>query len=266
MGELLALKTFANDEYFFNIFENEVSILLGLSHPNILSLYCFASNKRSCSLVVELMDNDLYNFIQEKVREDETLTAPFDILEAIDIMLQIAEGMVYLHNNKVVHRDLKSDNILVKYDKAGGKFDHVHARVADFGLSKIKEKSHTLSDQTLNIGSTRWMAPELYRTNDHMNASTSDVKLRYPFKVDQYSFGMVCYEVLTGQRPFCNIPLNKIRENVLEGLRPELPEDCPTILSTMIKRCWEANPSARPSFLEIRQDLQYQKALLILGM
>jgi serine/threonine protein kinase len=180
------------------------------------------------------------------------------------------EGMHYLHNNKIVHRDLKSANVLVKLVSAAeGEFgvDYVHARVADFGLSKIKEMSRTFSTQTLNIGTTRWMAPELYTASqyDHMNTSTSDVKLRYPFKVDIYSFGMLCYEILTGRRPFYNITLTDLRKRVLESLRPELPEECPSILATMIKRCWEPDPSARPSFSEICEVLRYHKALLILG-
>jgi serine/threonine protein kinase len=178
------------------------------------------------------------------------------------------EGMHYLHNNKIVHRDLKSANVLVKLVSAAeGEFgvDYVHARVADFGLSKIKEMSRTFSTQTLNIGTTRWMAPELYTASqyDHMNTSTSDVN--YPFKVDIYSFGMLCYEILTGRRPFYNITLTDLRKRVLESLRPELPEECPSILATMIKRCWEPDPSARPSFSEICEVLRYQKALLILG-
>jgi hypothetical protein len=269
MGESLAEKSFANDEQKFEVFMNELSILIGLSHPNILSLYCYASNSHSCSLVVKLMDDDLCNFIEEKMLDD-TLTAPFDILEAVGIMLQIAEGMHYLHNNKIVHRDLKSGNVLVKLVSAKGEFgvDYVHARVADFGLSKIKEMSHTSSTQTLNIGTTRWMAPELYTASqyDHTNTSTSDVKLRYPFKVDIYSFGMLCYEILTGSRPFYNIMQSQLRERVVEGLRPELPEECPSVLAAMIKRCWEPDPSARPSFSEICEVLRYQKALLILGM
>ena len=267
MGELLAEKRFANDQ---QLFENELSILIGLSHPNILSFYCYASNSRTCSLVVELMDKDLCKFIEEKMGNDEPLTPPFDILEAVGIMLQIAEGMHYLHNNKIVHRDLKSDNVLVKVVKAEGEFgvDYVHVRVADFGLSKIKEMSRTFSTQTLNIGTTRWMAPELYTASqsDHMNTSTSDVKLRYPFKVDIYSFGMVCYEIFTGRTPFQEMSNTELRKRVLEGLRPELPEECPSILATMLKRCWEPHPNARPSFSEICEVMRYQKALLILGM
>ena len=270
MGEPLAQKIFPKDEQVFKIFMNELHILIGLSHPNILSLYCYAFNSRSCSLVVELMDDDLYNFIEEKMGEVETLTAPFDILEAVGIMLQIAEGMHYLHNNKIVHRDLKSGNVLVKLVKAEGEFDvdYVHARVADFGLSKTKEMSHTFSAQTLNTGTTRWMAPELYTASqdDPMNTSTSDVKLRYPFKIDIYSFGMLCYEILSGRMPFYDIKTSELRKRVLGGLRPKLPEECPSLLATMIKRCWEPNPSARPRFSDICKDLRYQKALLIIGM
>jgi hypothetical protein len=133
----------------------EASLLAGLSHPNILPLFCCATSHRSCSLVMELMDKDLHQLMVELMK-NESQDAPFKLLEAVDIMLQVAEGMNYLHQNKVVHRDLKSNNILVKHNECD---KHVYAKVADFGLSKIKELSCTYSNLTMDLGTTRWMAP-----------------------------------------------------------------------------------------------------------
>jgi serine/threonine protein kinase len=87
---------------------------------------------------MELLDENLHDLIQRK-----PLDAPFELLEAIDIMLQIAEGMLYLHQNKVIHRDLKSMNILVMCG------EHVSIKVVDFGLSKIKESSCTTPTKPL---------------------------------------------------------------------------------------------------------------------
>jgi len=108
--------------------------------------------------------------------------------------------MHYLHNMSIVHRDLKSANILVRCLKV-----KAMVKVADFGLSKIKEKSATYSIQTPNIGTTLWMAPEMI---NHLNAESEAEKLdgdtmvlKYPFKSYLYSFAMVCYENLSGKLP-----------------------------------------------------------------
>jgi len=111
-----------------------------LSHPNILPLFCYATRDHSCSLIMELMDGDLHQ-LMERLVNNGSQDAPFELLEAVDIMLQVAEGMNYLHQNRVVHRDLKSMNILVKYNEHDR---HVYTKVADFGLSRIKELSCTI--------------------------------------------------------------------------------------------------------------------------
>ncbi len=118
-------------------FKTEAMILAGLAQPNIVPSFCLATDGQSCSIIMELMDQDLFCLMQKK-----PLDAPFELLEAVDIMLQIAEGMHYLHHNRVIHRDLKSMNILVNCD------GHVYAKVAAFGLSKFKKSSCTSSDQT----------------------------------------------------------------------------------------------------------------------
>jgi hypothetical protein len=74
----------------------EASLLAGLSHPNILPLFCYATGDYRCSLVMELMDEDLHSLMTRRLGNEETLDAPFKLLEAVDIMLQVAEGMNYL--------------------------------------------------------------------------------------------------------------------------------------------------------------------------
>jgi tRNA A-37 threonylcarbamoyl transferase component Bud32 len=236
----------------------EASLLAGLSHPNILPLFCCATSYRSCSLVMELMDGDLHQLMEELVN-NENQVAPFELLEAIDIMLQVAEGMNYLHRNRVVHRDLKSNNILVKYNKHD---KHVYAKVADFGLSKIKELSCTYSNLTMDLGTTRWMVPELFGDSKDHNvgsswSSESNLSLKYHFKVDVYSFGMVCYEILTGCVPFFNIKLTDLRKRIKDGLRPDMPEQCPKQLSTLVQFCYHPDPKARPSFPDICVELRH---------
>ncbi|CAK9225230.1 unnamed protein product [Sphagnum troendelagicum] len=256
-------------------FQKEASLLAGLSHPNILPLFCLVTTANSCSLVTELMDGDLLGLMCKRLDNHEIQGAPFKLLEAIDIMLQVAEGMHYLHQKKVVHRHLKSKNILVKCDEHDG---HVYAKVADFGLSKTKESSCTYSNLTMDQGTTRWMAPELFGNVDqsvpiqvcqetqHPSLSNEQISRRYPFKVDIYSFGMVCYEILTGNVPFHNIiSVTELRTKIKDGLRPDLPEQCPHQLSKLIQECYHPDPATRPSFFEICLELRHIMCSLMIG-
>lgn len=236
--------------------KHEVAILSNLSHSNIVSLVCYAMGARQCSLVMERMDGDLHNLMEKRMEESVDRSTPFELFEAVHIIRQIAEGMLYLHENKVIHSDLKSANILVKF----GKKD-VHVKVADFGLSKVKEFSRTFSVQTKNKGTTRWMAPELF-------VSASDVGLiKHHFKCDIYSFGMVCYEVLTGKVPFDDIESQKeVRQMVLNKERPPLPEQCPKDMADLITCCWDPEPSKRPPFPTICLELRNLHFSLMTGM
>jgi serine/threonine protein kinase len=253
-------------------FDNEVQILAGLAHPNITPLLGYATDDSSCSIVMELMDCDLLFLmgarVRERLLENSTWKFPFTTPEAVDIMLQTAEGMLYLHEKRVVHGDLKSQNILVKSRKDID-VEYVFVKVADFGISKTRESSSTCSTQTPNTGTTRWMAPELMTLGpSELRAKTSDHdrKRRYPFKADIYSFGMVCYEILTGKVPFYTISVpREVRRMVLNGERPILPDHCPSELQILIRSCWEEEATSRPSFVEICKTLRRLKWLPVVG-
>jgi serine/threonine protein kinase len=140
----------------------------------------------------------------------------------------------------------------VKYNERD---KHVYAKVGDFGISRMKELSCTNSNLTMDQGTTRWMAPELFGDLEDQNvgpssSSESNLSLKYDFKVDVYSFGMVCYEILTGRVPFFNIETN-LREMINGGLRPIMPHQCPKQLSTLVQLCYRHNPEERPSFPDI---------------
>jgi serine/threonine protein kinase len=94
-------------------FVNEVKILAGLEHPNIAPLLGYVTDGSRSSIVMELMDGDLLFLMNETLRENHSCNFPFTTLEVVDIMLQIAEGMLYLHENKVVHGDLHQKFYLV---------------------------------------------------------------------------------------------------------------------------------------------------------
>ncbi|KAG0613258.1 hypothetical protein M758_6G088700 [Ceratodon purpureus] len=269
LGTWVAKKTFKGSENAE--FDKEANILSGLFHPNITSMFCCAKKRRNCSIIMELMDGDLDHLIESRCDGSaDSDCAPFPILEAVDIMDQIGEGVKYLHSKKFVHRDLKSKNILYRKVKAMNlDIGYAHVKVTDFGVSKSREKSNTNSDLTFNVGTNRWMPPEVMKLTEMGNQRSWFPKTEkaptYPFKVDTYSFGMVCYEILTGHRPFHGNQNEKdIKRRVMkDGERPLLPDDCPPKLKALIEKCWSQKPTERPTFAEICGELKYLKYLLI---
>jgi hypothetical protein len=257
----IALKIFEGPQN--SVFLTQVDIHAGLAHPKIVSLLGFSTGEESCSIVLELMDGDLRALMVKRMQEDSTREAPFSILEACDIMLQVAEGVQYMHQNRVVHRDLKSMNILVKSSRDDGA-EHVWAQVGDLGSSRRKEKSRTHSLQTPNMGTPMWMAPELFG-DPGKKLSGKEGVLKHPFKSDVYSFGILCYEILTGNTPFPDDLPRIMREKVSRGDRPKLPSQCPQILKNLIELCWDPEPITRPSFAEICEELGYIRCSLLLG-
>lgn len=249
--ENVAQKTFIgrNDECFVN----EVSIMAYLNpreHPNVVRLLCYATSRRSCSIVMERMDADLYDLIRQRNSKHNSTAGPFTLDEVVAIMLQIAQGMHYIHQMNIAHRDLKSCNIL--YREATGRGNAIedrqlHVKVADFGLS-IRMDSSNLSLKASKVGTVRWMAPEVMRAD---NSSNYD-----PLKSDVYCFGMVGYEILKGRVPFYDEhDLKKVEERVLFNERPDLPDWTPSDLEALIANCWQREASRRPSFAEIVQKL-----------
>jgi serine/threonine protein kinase len=174
---------------------------------------------------------------------------------------------------------LKSGNILVKRVK-GKELEtpYIHAKVADFGLSKTKDSTVGLSKLGENTGTDRWMPPEVIKLSPSRQRAPfeNNHQPSYPFKCntfkcDTYSFAMVCYEILTGYLPFEKESYNGsrlIKEKILEGIRPKLSEDpkqCPPMLKALIERCWSQDPRERPRFDFICSHLRFLKYLLMTG-
>ncbi|KAG0586936.1 hypothetical protein KC19_2G128900 [Ceratodon purpureus] len=264
LGAPVAKKTFDGPEN--QDFLQEVKILSQLCHPNITSMFCCNVNKRRCSIIMELMDGNLHDMMQSRLEENSD-SPPFSILEGVDIMLQVGEGVNYLHDKMIAHRDLKSMNILVKRVEASkAEFGYVQAKVVDFGLSKTKESSTTYSNMTYNMGTFRWMAPEvisLVASNQRSHGGL--IKLpKHNFKSDIYSFAMVCFEILSGEVPFqCEGTPRDVKKKVLEGLRPKLPDYCPPMLKDLIEKCWSQEPKERPTMGDVCSQLRHLKYLLM---
>jgi calcium-dependent protein kinase len=142
---------------------------------------------------MELMDRTL-----SQVLENSQLS----LVRHVDVMLQIAEGINYIHSMDLVHHDLKPDNILLQCDhlerdsmsalQAGPLWI---AKVSDFGTTKLKMESTAYANQTMPIGTAMFMAPEGYELED----GDMQPERFHPKKTDVYSFGLICFCVLIGE-------------------------------------------------------------------
>jgi serine/threonine protein kinase len=268
-GETYAMKR--PKEGYINVIKQEIKALVGLNHPHVMRLLCCTEvPDTECSYIMELMDMSL-----EMLLKRHHISA---ILQAVDLMLQVAEGMKYLHNMGIVHRDLKPQNILVKKVQELSADHHPDfknsvsspvwiAKICDFGTSKVKNQSTAFSHQTGPIGTLLYMAPEVYAVDPEAEIP----KRFHPMKTDVYSFGILCSTVVTGipsepQIDGVNLTAMQFKASVRQGKRPNLPPDCPARLSGLIKRCWHADPLLRPSFPDICTELRFIKGLLITGI
>nr|XP_024400334.1 serine/threonine-protein kinase STY13-like [Physcomitrium patens]PNR36025.1 hypothetical protein PHYPA_021875 [Physcomitrium patens] len=283
------------------IFEREAVALIALDdHMNIVKTYGWTTDKRSCSLVLEYMDDDLFSLLHKRIEAKHDLVGlradtqpctsttpePFDLPQAIYIMLKIATGMKILHEQRIDHGDLKTKNILVSYANQRDP-NFMTVKVADFGLVCSKRKSELIvSRQAHKLDMVKWKAPEYLKVqfknftsscnqdeacseSDSSSESESEmegssnspvINVRLPgvdvFAADVYSFALICSHILTGNDPYPNMNWKKLGVKILSGLRPNLPTTCQPWLRDLLQSCW-AEPDRRPSFSEIHTKLEH---------
>ncbi|KAL8046119.1 hypothetical protein ABFS82_08G160300 [Erythranthe guttata] len=217
-------------------FWREAEILSKLHHPNVVAFYGVVQDGPGGTLatVTEYMvDGSLRHVL---VRKDRNL----DRRKRLMIAMDAAFGMEYLHSKNIVHFDLKCDNLLVNLKDPSRPI----CKVGDFGLSKIKR--NTLVSGGVR-GTLPWMAPEL------LNGSSNKVSE----KVDVFSFGIVLWEILTGEEPYANMHYGAIIGGIVNNtLRPTIPSYCDSEWRILMEQCWAPNPALRPSFTEITNRLR----------
>lgn len=209
-------------------YQREIANLSASSHSCILDFYGATVKYPFCIVTKWMKNGSLYHALHSK----EMIMQPTDLSIAI---YDIARGMRFLHANNIVHRDLKSLNVLIDKD--------YRVKICDFGFSR------TISDQymTMNIGTIHWMAPELL----------SEEGRSYDTKVDVYSYGILVWEIATKNVPYKGMSQAEIVSMVVRRQhRPKIDDSIPPQLADLIKQCWSQDPAARPSFDEIVQRLR----------
>ncbi|XP_062180560.1 uncharacterized protein LOC133884960 [Phragmites australis] len=266
MGEAFAVKHFVGADA--DAVGSEVTLLTSVAHPNVAHCrYCFHDeDKREFFLVMDqLMTKDLGSYVKEVNSAKRRI--PFPLIVAVDVMLQIARGMEYLHSKKIYHGELIPSNVLVKTRHADA---HLHVKVAGFGQSKVTATSPRPSPRAsananannANVNPCIWYAPEVLEQEGSGQPSAKCTE-----KADVYSFAMICFELLTGKIPFEDNHLQgeHMGKNILAGERPLFPFQSPKYLTSLTKRCWHADPAQRPAFASICRVLRYVKRFLVMN-
>lgn len=243
---------------------NEAKILSSLSHTNIITLCglsgCFLKShnkpqvqdcvnvQQSPFLILEALDQTLDKYLAHcqgndtnllmKIRSN-TRTKSEPLYERLKLCMKgIIQGMIYLHQRGIVHLDLKPGNIGFLADGT--------VKIFDFGFAKHVSSSIVCEEAGIVMGTPRYMAPERFKNED------------MTFFSDVYSFGILLWEICALKKPFGKgICFEALRTKVVDtNSRPCLKNFSSKILKDLLTRCWDPNPSKRPTFESIDEILE----------
>uniref|UniRef100_A0A8R7VEC0 non-specific serine/threonine protein kinase n=2 Tax=Triticum urartu TaxID=4572 RepID=A0A8R7VEC0_TRIUA len=218
-------------------FKCEVRIMSRLRHPNVVLFLGYVTQPPNLSILTEYLPRgSLYRLLHRpnsKVDETRRLKMAFDV----------AKGMNYLHTSHptIVHRDLKSPNLLVDKNWV--------VKVSDFGMSRLKH--HTFLSSKSTAGTPEWMAPEVLR-NEPANEMC-----------DVYSFGVILWELATLRVPWSGLnPMQVVGAVGFQNKRLDIPKEVDPLVASIISSCWDNDPSKRPSFSQLLSPLKKLQRLL----
>ena len=229
LERMVALKIlhehFSEDEDYVERFRREARAAAQLSHPGIVT-------------VIDRGEEDGRQFIVFEFVEGETLKdlvergGPLPIRRALEIALEVGRALAFAHQQGLIHRDIKPQNVLLNGEGT--------AKVTDFGIARSLEAVGHTETGTI-LGTSHYIAPEQAR-GERVDAQT-----------DVYSFGVVLYELLAGEVPyagdnFLTVAMRHVNEAVPSVL--ERRPDCPLRLATLVERCLAKDPAARPGSMD----------------
>ncbi|KAL0914003.1 hypothetical protein M5K25_017500 [Dendrobium thyrsiflorum] len=213
-------------------FAQEVYIMRKIRHKHVVQFIGACTQPPNLFIVTEFMSGgSLYDFLHKQ-------KGVFKLPTLLRVAIDVCKGMSYLHQNDIIHRDLKTANILMDENEV--------VKVADFGVARVKSQSGVMTAET---GTYRWMAPEVIEHNP------------YDHKADVFSFAIMIWELLTGKSPLqlpyeYLTPLQAAVGVVQKGLRPAIPKHTNLKLAELLEKCWQQDPALRPDFSEILDKLQ----------
>ena len=211
-------------------FNNEIEKLFILRHPYIVQLYgiCGKDKSQKLAVITELVQNgSLFEYLHKNPNTKNNLSLDFKN----KITKQLISTMAYIHSRGYVHRDLKTQNILLD--------NNLNMKMCDFGLTKLKSELNTGSGQF--AGTPCYMAPELFE------------RKYYDEKVDVFAFGTVLWEIYTQKVPYAGCDAMEIKQKVTKGEELYCPTTVPKQITELINKCRSLKASDRPSFEEIEK-------------
>jgi serine/threonine protein kinase len=240
-------------------------IMAALNHRNILSVRAWQSNgiagysngrHDAFFLVLDRLEGTLSDRLQLWKKQQKKISMSLTqrsskktelLKERLDVLLQLSDAVKYLHSQGILHRDLKPDNI--GFDRDGV------LKVFDFDVSRIVPES-SVPDETFlltkRVGSPRYMSPECARGEE------------YNLKADVYTFGLLCHELISLEKPYDELPSGFHDELVFqEGVRPCVPTSWPWEIQTLLRRSWSDKIAVRPCMEEAHRILQREIPLYI---
>ncbi|MFJ9734469.1 protein kinase [Streptomyces sp. NPDC101171] len=233
-GETVAIKVLkeelASDPDIVMRFLRERSVLLRLTHPNIVRVRDLVVEGDLLALVMDLVDGpDLHRYLREN--------GPFTPVAAALMTAQIADALAASHADGVVHRDLKPANVLLQQYEG-----RMHPMLTDFGIARLAD-SPGLTRTHEFVGTPAYVAPESAEGRPQTSA------------VDVYGAGILLYELVTGRPPFSGGSALEVLHQHLSA-EPRRPSTVPDPLWTVIERCLRKNPDERPSAENLARGLR----------
>ncbi|XP_047951385.1 serine/threonine-protein kinase STY46-like isoform X1 [Salvia hispanica] len=218
-------KEFAQEVYIMRFVVVHLWIHRKVRHKNVVQFIGACTRPPKLCIVTEYMSGgSVYDYLHKQ-------RGTFKLPALLKVAIDVSKGMNYLHQNNIIHRDLKAANLLMDENEV--------VKVADFGVARVISQSGVMTAET---GTYRWMAPEVIEHKP------------YDHKADVFSFGVVLWELLTGKIPYEYLtPLQAAVGVVQKGLRPTIPKNTHPKLAELLERCWLQDPASRPDFSEVME-------------